>query len=60
MAQAKPRTKRAKRAKVRQVMREHKRGTLRSGGSGRKVRSRRQAIAIALSESGQSRRGRKR
>jgi hypothetical protein len=35
-------------------MREHKRGTLRSG-SGRKVKSRKQAIAIAMSESGQSR-----
>jgi hypothetical protein len=30
-------------------MREHKRGTLRSG-SGGKVRNRRQAIAIAISE----------
>jgi len=36
--------------KVRQVMRERKRGTLRSGGSGKKVRSRKQAIAIGLSE----------
>ena len=36
--------------KVRQVMRERKRGTLRSGGSGRKVTSRKQAIAIGLSE----------
>jgi hypothetical protein len=35
--------------KVRQVMRERKRGTLRSG-SGRKVTSRKQAIAIGLSE----------
>ena len=31
-------------------MRERKRGTLRSGRSGRKVRSRKQAIAIGLSE----------
>ena len=38
---------------VRKVMSEHKRGTLRSG-SGKKVRSRKQAIAIAMSESGQS------
>src|SRR5690606_28119464 len=37
--------------KVGKVMKEHKRGTLRSG-SGRKVKSRKQAIAIALSESG--------
>ena len=36
--------------KVRQVMRERKRGTLRSGGSGKKVRSRKQAIAIGLSQ----------
>ena len=36
--------------KVRQVMRERKRGTLRSGGSGKKVISRKQAIAIGLSE----------
>lgn len=35
--------------KVEQVMRERKRGTLRSG-SGRKVTSRRQALAIALNE----------
>lgn len=36
--------------KVRQVMRERKRGTLRSGGSGKKVTSRKQAVAIGLSE----------
>ena len=40
--------------KVEKVMHEHKEGTLRSG-SGRKVKSRKQAIAIAMSESGQSR-----
>jgi hypothetical protein len=39
--------------KVSRVMKEHKRGTLRSG-SGRKVKNRKQAIAIAMSESGQS------
>jgi hypothetical protein len=44
--------------KVGRVMHEHKRGTLRSG-SGRKVKSRKQAIAIAMSESGQSRQRRK-
>ena len=37
-------------AKVEKVMRERKRGTLRSGGSGKKVTSRKQAIAIGLSE----------
>jgi hypothetical protein len=36
--------------KVARAMRERKRGTLRSGGSGKKVRSRKQAIAIGLSE----------
>jgi len=35
--------------KIARVMREHKRGTLRSS-SGAKVRTRKQAIAIALSE----------
>jgi hypothetical protein len=36
--------------KVRETMRERKRGTLRSGRSGRKVKSRKQAIAIGLSK----------
>jgi hypothetical protein len=36
--------------KVRRAMREMKRGKLRSGRSGRRVRSRKQAIAIGLSE----------
>lgn len=36
--------------KVAKVMREKKRGTLRSGRSGKKVTSRKQAIAIGLSE----------
>ncbi len=36
--------------KVEQVMREKKRGTLKSGRSGKKVTSRKQAIAIGLSE----------
>jgi hypothetical protein len=36
--------------KVAKVMREMKAGTLRSGRSGRKVTSRKQAIAIGLSE----------
>jgi len=44
--------------KVGKVMREHKKGKLRSS-SGRKVKSRKQAIAIAMSESGQSRRRKK-
>lgn len=36
--------------KVEKVMRERKRGTLRSGSTGKKVTSRKQAIAIGLSE----------
>jgi hypothetical protein len=40
--------------KVRQVMRERKRGKLRSGRSGKKVTSRKQAIAIGLSEARRS------
>jgi hypothetical protein len=40
--------------KVEKVMRERKRGTLRSGGSGKKVTSRQQAIAIGLSEARQA------
>jgi len=36
--------------KVQRAMHERKRGTLRSGRSGRKVKSRKQAIAIGLSE----------
>jgi len=35
---------------VRSAMRRRKRGTLKSGRSGRRVRSREQAIAIGLSE----------
>lgn len=36
--------------KVKRAMQERKQGTLRSGRSGRKVTSRKQAIAIGLSE----------
>jgi len=36
--------------KVKRAMHEMKRGKLRSGRSGRKVKSRKQAIAIGLSE----------
>ena len=37
-------------SKVKRAMHERKRGTLRSGSSGAKVTSRKQAIAIGLSE----------
>ena len=43
-------------AKVERAMHEMKRGKLRSGGSGKKVTSRKQAIAIGLSGSAQGRR----
>jgi hypothetical protein len=36
--------------KVKRAMHERKRGTLRSGRSGKKVKSRKQAIAIGLAE----------
>ena len=36
--------------KVERAMRERKQGTLRSGSSGKRVTSRKQAIAIGLSE----------
>lgn len=56
----------ASQKKVRRAMRERKRGKLKSGRSGKKVRSRKQAIAIGLSQARRSgarvprKRGRKR
>jgi len=41
-------------SKVKKVMREKKAGTLKSGSSGKKVTSRKQAIAIGLSEARRS------
>lgn len=38
--------------KVATVMREYKKGKLHSGGSGKIVKSRKQAVAIAMSEAG--------
>jgi hypothetical protein len=40
--------------KVERAMHERKKGTLKSGGSGKKVTSRKQAIAIGLSEARKS------
>jgi hypothetical protein len=40
--------------KVKRAMHERKRGTLKSGRSGKKVTSRKQAIAIGLSEARRS------
>jgi hypothetical protein len=55
MARKKPTTKKAKAAKVTKVMREFGSGALHSGSKkGPKVTSRKQAIAIALSEAGKS------
>ena len=54
--------KKRKSDKVSKVMGEYKRGTLRSGkpgpGKGGKVKSRKQAIAIALSEAGKAKKRR--
>lgn len=56
MAKRVPKTKRGKRNKVHKTMREFKEGSLRSGSkTGPKVTSRKQALAIALAQSGQSR-----
>ena len=40
--------------KVERAMHERKRGTLKSGRSGKKVKSRKQAVAIGLSEARRS------
>jgi len=46
--------------KVRKVMREFKTGTLHSGKGGPVVKSRKQAVAIALSEAGKAKKGKRR
>jgi hypothetical protein len=45
--------------KIKKVMGEYKRGTLKSS-SGAKVKSRKQAVAIAMSEAGMSKKGKRR
>ena len=45
-----PKYGKAAQKSVRRAMRKRKKGTLRSGRSGKKVTSRKQAIAIGLSE----------
>lgn len=45
-----PRYGKAAQKSVKRAMRKRKKGTLRSGRSGAKVKSRKQAIAIGLSE----------
>ena len=54
-----PSSKKKKQAKVSKVMNEFKKGKLKSGGSGKKVKKRKQAIAIALSEAGLSKKRKK-
>ena len=51
--------KNKKRDKIEKVMHEYKTGSLKSGGSGKRVKNRKQAIAIALSEARKKRKGRK-
>jgi hypothetical protein len=45
-----PKYGRKARSKVKRAMHKRKQGTLRSGRSGKRVKSRKQAIAIGLSE----------
>ena len=54
-----PTTTDRKRKKVSKVMREYKKGKLNIGKSKKKVKNRRQAIAIALNEAGVSKNDRK-
>jgi hypothetical protein len=49
-----PRESEPQKETVERVMHEFKRGELRSGTSGQKVKNRKQAVAIALSEAGAS------
>ncbi len=45
--------------KVRKVMKEFKEGTLHSGKNGKVVKSRKQAVAIAMSEAGMAKKKKK-
>lgn len=55
----KPKTKAAKKAAVHQTMSEFSKGKLHSGSKdGPKVKSRKQAVAIAMNQSGQSKKAR--
>lgn len=48
-----------KKSKVQKVMGEYKRGTLHSGKGGPVVKSRKQAVAIAMSEAGKAKKRKK-
>jgi hypothetical protein len=50
MAQKKSSSSGKGKSKIHKVMKEYKEGGLKSGKSGKKVESRKQAVAIALSE----------
>ena len=55
-----PTTTDRKRKKVSKVMREYKKGKLNIGKSKKKVKNRKQAVAIALSEAGVKKKKRRR
>ena len=55
-----PKTTEKKRSKVSKVMREFKKGKLNIGQSKKKVKNRKQAIAIALNEAGVKQKRRRR
>lgn len=55
----KPTTKAGKLAKVNKVMKEFGKGELNIGKSPKKVTSQKQAVAIALSSAGMSKKGKK-
>jgi len=54
MPKGKKKTSKKAAMKIEKVMHEYKTGKLKSGGSGKKVQSRKKAIAIAMSEAGMS------